>query len=60
LHRDVGALARPLEEVLERRVDRVGEDERARHERHADDDGKAGQRGPQLPGQQALQRDLEH
>ena len=36
LDRDVGALARALEQILERGVDRVGEDERARHEGHAD------------------------
>ena len=53
LDRDVDALLRALEEVLERRVDRVGEDERADDEGDADDDGEAGQDRPQLARQQA-------
>ena len=48
--RDVDALLRALEQVLERGVDRVREDERARHEGDADDDGEAGQDRAQLAG----------
>ncbi len=48
LDRDVDALLRALEEVLERGVDRVGEDQRADHEGDADDDREAGQDRPQL------------
>ena len=59
LHRDVGALLGALEQVLERGVDRVREDERAGHERDAEDDGEAGEGGAQLAGREALQRDLE-
>ena len=55
---DVDALLGALEEVLERRVDRVGEDQRADDERDADDDREARQDRPQLARQQALSATL--
>ena len=51
---DVDALLGALEQVRERLVDRVGEDQRADHEGDADDDREARQDRPQLARQQAL------
>ena len=48
------------EDRVERLVDRVGEDERAAHHRDAEHDRDRGERGAELPAQEALEREADH
>ena len=54
---DVRALANVREDRVEGLVDRVGEDVGAADHRHTEHDRERGQRDPQLPPEQAPQRD---
>jgi hypothetical protein len=57
-HVDLGVAG--LEDVVEGRVDLVGEDEGPRHHRHAEHDGDGGQRRAQLAGEDAAEDQAEH
>ena len=56
----IRVLVRLGEDRRERAVDRVGEDERAAHQRDAEHDRQAGQRRAKLPPREALERDAVH
>ena len=56
----VGALVRLVVDAVEALGERVGEDEAAADHRDAEDDRERRQRGPELPAEQALERDADH
>ena len=60
LHHDVGVRVHLTEEIIEALESRVGQDEGARREAHAEHDRERGQDQAQLPGQKALDGGAEH